>query len=154
MALTISSPAFPHGTHIPARFTCQGDGFSPALNWGGAPDNTVSFVVLLEDPDAPAGIFTHWILFNVPGNVRSLPEGASPGGRRPAGSHEGRNSAGGTGYNAPCPPFGPAHRYYFRIFALSNMLDLKSGADREQVLGDMKGVILAQSELMGMYRRS
>ena len=152
MALSISSPGFPNGARLPAKFTCQGEGVSPGLQWNGAPDRTASFVIFLEDPDAPAGVFTHWIIFNIPANTRSLPEAASPRGQRPPGSHEGKNSGGTAGYNAPCPPAGPAHRYYFRIFALSDMLNLKSNAGREQVLGDMKGLILEQSELMGTYQ--
>ena len=154
MALTLASAAFVEGSRIPARFTCQGSDISPALSWSGAPRETHSLAVIVEDPDAPGGVFTHWLIFNLPASVASLPEGASPRGRRPAGSVEGRNDFGEVGYSGPCPPPGRTHRYYFKVYALSGVLELKSGAGRAQFLDAIKPVILAESQVMGTYQRA
>jgi Raf kinase inhibitor-like YbhB/YbcL family protein len=152
MALEISSPSFA-GAAIPARFTCQGENISPALAWRGAPDTTRSYALILEDPDAPAGLFTHWIIFNMPASTVSLPEGVSPRGRRPAGSVEGKNDMGMAGYSGPCPPPGSTHRYYFKLYALSDVLPLKSGASRKDTLDALEGLIVDKAQVMGTFRR-
>ncbi len=152
MALTISAAAFNAGSPIPVRFTCQGEDISPALVWSGTPQGAKSLALILEDPDA-AGIFCHWLLFNMPPDATSLPEDASPRGRLPAGAIEGVNDFGRPGYGGPCPPPGRPHRYYFRLYALSDWLTLKSGAGRAQALAAMKGLVLAEAQVMGTYQR-
>ncbi len=154
MALVISAPAFAPGAALPSKFTCQGESISPALSWAGEPDATRSSTLIAEDPDAPAGLFTHWMIFNIPAATHALPEGASPRGNRPVGSAEGKNDAGTVGYSGPCPPAGKPHRYYFKLYALRDNLSLKSGASRVQVNAALKGLILAEAQVMGTYQRT
>ena len=151
MALAISTAAFTPGGPIPVRFTCQGEDISPALAWSGAPERTGGFALIVEDPDA-GGIFCHWLLFNMPAGTTSLPENASPRGL-PSGAIEGVNDFGRPGYGGPCPPPGKPHRYYFRLYALNGLLGLKSGASRTQALAAMKGLVLAEAQVMGTYQR-
>ena len=149
---TLRSPVFAQGQPIPQRYTCDGEDVSPPLAWEGAPQ-AASYVLIMDDPDAPIGTFTHWILYNIPGQVTSLPEGLTKEGRLSQGMLQGRNDFGRLGYGGPCPPRGPAHRYYFRLYALDAPLDLPPGANKAQVLKAMEGHILAWAELMGTYRR-
>ncbi|MGE5139854.1 MAG: YbhB/YbcL family Raf kinase inhibitor-like protein [Rudaea sp.] len=142
--LTVTSTAFADGGTIPQKYTCQGDGISPELKWGGAPASTASYALILDDPDAPNGTFTHWVAFDLPANQTEVPEGAPPAGK------EGKNSAGRTGYVGPCPPSG-THRYIFTIYALDiPSLKLESPS-RAQVLDAMAGHILASGQLTGRY---
>lgn len=138
---------------IPQRFTCDGADVSPPLTWEGAPAGTRSFSVVAEDPDAPGGTFVHWVLYDVPGTARALPENLPQQKTLPDGSRQGRNGFGRIGYGGPCPPPGPAHRYSFRLFALDATLDLAPGASRGDLDRAMKGKILAQAELLGRYGR-
>jgi Raf kinase inhibitor-like YbhB/YbcL family protein len=150
MALTLSSPAFAAGGDIPKPFTCDGDSIAPHLIWGGAPADVQSFVVIMDDPDAPNGTFTHWVLFDIPGDRSDLPSGA----RSDAIGVSGRNSRGQIGYMGPCPPSG-THRYVFRLFALDvQTLGLTAGASREAVEQAMAAHEIGQTELMGRYSRS
>ena len=153
MSLVILPAAFAEGGAIPVKYTCQGDNVSPGFSWDGAPAATRSFALIMEDPDASAGTFTHWTIFNIPANVKSLAEGASPRGQRPAGSVEGKNDAGAAGYTGPCPPPGKPHRYFFKLYALSDTLSLKAGAGRSQVLDGLKGITLSEAQVMATYQR-
>ncbi len=144
----LESPAFKLNTMIPAQYTCEGTDLSPPLNWRGAPPNTKSFALVVEDPDAPQGVWTHWIVFNIPPTITELGAG-SP---LPEGAANGKNSWGGLGYRGPCPPLG-AHRYAFKLYALDKMLELGSGTTREIVLQAMTGHVLASSELIGLYQK-
>ena len=146
MALTLSSSAFKSGGEIPRQYTCEGADQSPALSWSGAPAGTKSFALIADDPDAPSGLFTHWLLWNIPSQTNSIAEGNAPKGV------QGTNDFGKSGYRGPCPPPG-VHRYSFKIFALDRELDLRSGAKRNQVDAAMKGHIMAQAELVGRYAR-
>lgn len=148
MALTITSRAFAQGQAIPAKYTCDDQDVSPPLHWDNVPPTTQSLALIMDDPDAPAGIWVHWVLFNLPANLLDLPEKAVP----PQGSLEGKNGWGRTGYRGPCPPSG-SHRYFFKLYALDTTLTLGSGAGKEQLLKAMEGHILAQGELMGTYSR-
>jgi Raf kinase inhibitor-like YbhB/YbcL family protein len=148
MNLRLSSSAFESGGDIPMKYTCDGNDVSPPLEWNGAPDGTQSFVLICDDPDAPRGTWSHWVIYNIPPNVSQLPEGA-----KAPGAAEGRNDFGNTGYGGPCPPRGPAHRYYFRLYALDTTLDLPPGATRQQALDRIQNHIVAQAELMGRYAR-
>jgi hypothetical protein len=144
--MKITSSAFQEGGNIPVKFTCDGSDTSPPLQITGVPPEAKSLVLIADDPDAPSGLFTHWLVWNIPPQTNSIAEG-----RVPKGVH-GTNDFGKSGYGAPCPPTG-AHRYYFRVFALDRELALPSGAKRSQLEGAMKGHVIAQGELMGRYAR-
>jgi Raf kinase inhibitor-like YbhB/YbcL family protein len=150
----LKTSAFPPGGDIPARFTCDGPDDSPALEWTEPPSGTHSFALVVDDPDAPRGTWVHWVLYGLPSSVRALPEGVPPEGELPSGARQGRNDFRRIGYGGPCPPPGPAHRYYFRLFALDRALDLKSGVKRDDVDRAMEGHVLARAELMGRYKRA
>lgn len=144
--MTIRSPAFHQGGDIPAKFTCDGGKTSPPLEISGVPSETKSLVLIADDPDAPTGLFTHWLVWNIPPQTNSVAEGSAPKGVH------GTNDFGKPGYGAPCPPSG-AHRYYFKVFALDRELGLSSGARRSQLEAAMKGHVIAQGESMGRYAR-
>jgi len=152
--MKISSASFADQRPIPAEYTCEGANISPALAWENIPPETKSFALIMDDPDAPAGTWVHWILYNLPGDKRSLPAHLPAAADLPDGAQQGKNSFGRTGYGGPCPP--PAHgshRYFFRLYALDALLDLHSGASRAQLESAMKGHILDRAELMGLYER-
>jgi len=150
---TLMSTAFKDHERIPEKYTCEGLDVSPPLRWEGYPAETVSFVLIVEDPDAPGGTFTHWIVYNIPSDVNELEEGASTMGKLPPGALQGRNDFGKIGYGGPCPPPGKAHRYVFKLYALDSMLDLGAGADRSDVLKAIRGHVLAEASLTGLYSR-
>lgn len=153
MAFTISSPSFSSGGEIAKKFTCDGADVSPQLAWTEPPSGTKAIALLVDDPDAPVGSWTHWVLWNVPVTTRGLSEGMSKAATLPDGSQQGMNDFRKTGYNGPCPPAGKPHRYYFKLFALDGKLDLKVGASKRELEAAMKGHILGQSEWMGRYGR-
>lgn len=150
--LALTSPAFANGGEIPRKYTCDGEDVSPPLEWGAPPQGTQSLALIMDDPDAPAGTWDHWLLYNLPPDARGLSEGVAPDAVRPDGSRHGKNSWGNLGYGGACPPSG-RHRYFFRLYALDIALDLPTGASKAQLLAAMAGHILAQGELMGTYRR-
>lgn len=152
MSIQLTSDAFTHEGSIPAQYTCTGSDISPALTWGEPPDGTQSFALIMDDPDAPMGTWVHWVLFNIPASARGLEEAIPAGETLPDGSMQGRNSSGELGYNGPCPPSG-THRYFFKLYALDEMLGLEAGADKGELLKAMEGHILAQGELMGAFSR-
>lgn len=152
--MELKAAAFKPGADIPGRFTCDGSNVSPALSWTTPPEGTQSFALIMEDPDAPRRTWVHWVLYDLPATERELPEGVAPTGTLPSGARQGRNDFGKTGYGGPCPPPGPAHRYYFRLYALDTELQLKAGATRAQVDRSTYGHVLAGAELMGQYRRN
>ncbi len=147
MALQVRSKAFADGTVIPERYTCDGENVSPPLEWSGTPRGARSIAVICDDPDAPAGLFTHWILYDVPANVRTLAEGSPDGGK------EGVNDFGELGYGGPCPPPNGPHRYFFHVYALAVDSIGPSRLSRQAVMTGMHGHILAEGQLMGRYRR-
>jgi len=153
MPMTISTPSFSHGGDIPRKFTCEGADVSPELSWTGAPAATQSFALIADDPDAPVGTWTHWVLFDLPATTTSLPEGMSKVDELSGGGRQGRNDFRKIGYGGPCPPPGKPHRYFFKLYALDAKINLKPGASKQEVEQAMKGHILAQAELMGKYRR-
>ena len=148
MTFTLSSAVFAAGAKIPTKYTCDGEDISPPLAWNDQPQGTQSLALIMDDPDAPAGTWDHWLLVNLPANLRNLPEQAGA----PAGSVDGKNSWGRTGYGGPCPPRG-THRYFFKLYALDTKLDLPTGTTKSQLLRAMEGHILAQAELIGTYSR-
>lgn len=152
MSLTISSAAFTSGQSIPTKYSCIGREVSPLLTWSGAPANTKSFALIVDDPDAPMGTWIHWVMYNIPATTHNLPEAVQAGRQLSDGSLQGKNSYGNLGYNGPCPPSG-THRYFFKLYALNSMLALSSGASKQQLLSAMQGHILAQGELMGTFSK-
>jgi len=154
VTLHLSSPSFAEGDTIPIKQTADGDDRSPELRWSGAPANTKSFALVCEDPDAPRGTWTHWVLFNVPATGTSLAEGVPTEKELPDGARQGKNDFGKIGYGGPSPPKGKPHRYFFKLYALDTKLDLPAGANRQQMLDAIKGHVLAEAQLMGKYGRS
>lgn len=152
MAITITSSVFNEGGMIPARYTCDGQNISPPLKWDGAPEGTKSFALISDDPDAPVGTWVHWVMWNIPADVRELSENAEPKGDLPNGSKQGMSDFKRPGYGGPCPPSG-THRYYFKIYALDTKLDLAGNTTKAELLKAMKGHILAEGQLMGRYKR-
>jgi Raf kinase inhibitor-like YbhB/YbcL family protein len=150
---TLSSTAFAPGAEIPEQYTCKGADISPPLEWSGAPAKAASFVLIMDDPDAPAGVWVHWVLWNVPRPAHSLPENIDKREQMDDGSRQGRNSFGKIGYNGPCPPGGQTHRYFFRLYALDEKLELATTASRAELDAAMKGHVLAQTEYMGTFHR-
>jgi hypothetical protein len=148
----ILSSAFNSGDSIPVLYTCDGDDISPPLLFSNVPAGTVGLAIVCDDPDAPGGTWTHWVLFNIPASTESLPAALPVDARLPDGSQQGLNSWGRTGYGGPCPPSG-THRYFFRAYALDCVIELPSRARAEQVLRAMEGHVLMTAELMGTYSR-
>jgi Raf kinase inhibitor-like YbhB/YbcL family protein len=153
MELKITSTAFEEGGMIPKNYTCDGDNVSPELSWSGAPAETKSFSIICEDPDAPAGIWVHWVAYNIPGNAKGIPEAVSTDKQLYNSTMQGLNTSGTTGYDGPCPP-GGTHRYFFKVFALDSTLTIRGDVTKEVLLESIKEHILAQGELMGKYTRN
>ena len=152
MALEVVSPAFAAGGMIPRKHTCDGEDVSPEISWSGVPAGTRSFALICDDPDAPAGTWVHWVVFNLPAAVSRLPEALPAKPALPSGGRQGKNDFRRIGYGGPCPPSG-THRYVFKVYALDRLLDLEPGATKAQVEAAMKGHVLAEGSLMGRYRR-
>jgi Raf kinase inhibitor-like YbhB/YbcL family protein len=151
--LQITSSVFENEGTIPGPYTCDGDDVSPPLSWSGQPVSTKSLALIYEDIDAPAGIWVHWVLFNIPAPTRSLPE-AVPAEDTVAGvGVQGSNSWHRLGFGGPCPPEGSEHRYYFRLYALDTILNLEAGATKADIERAMSGHVLATGQLMGKYSR-
>ena len=144
--MKITSSAFHEGGSIPSKFTCDGSDTSPPMQITAIPSEAKSLVLIADDPDAPGGLFTHWLVWNIPPQTSSIAEGNAPKGV------QGANDFGKSGYRGPCPPPG-THRYSFKIFALDRELELHAGAKRSQVDAAMKGHVIAQGELVGRYAR-
>jgi Raf kinase inhibitor-like YbhB/YbcL family protein len=154
MAFTLTSPAFEDGAAIPVKHTCDGADLSPPLAWSGAPPGTRSFALIADDPDAPAGLWVHWVLYNLPPAVSELPENiAKVESLDLGGARQGRTDFRRPGYGGPCPPAGPAHRYFFKLYALDAPLQLKPAAQKKDVEAAMQGHMLGTAQLMGTYAR-
>jgi len=144
--MKITSSAFQQGGNIPSKFTCDGANTSPPLQISDMPSEAKSLVLIVDDPDAPSGLFTHWAVWNISPQTSAIAEGSTPKGA------QGTNDFGKSGYGGPCPPSG-THRYYFKIFALDREVVLPSGAKRSELNTAMKGHVIGQGELMGRYSR-
>jgi Raf kinase inhibitor-like YbhB/YbcL family protein len=149
MSIQLISPAFDSGSEIPRKYTCDGSDISPPLQWTGVPDGTRSIALIVDDPDAPRGTWTHWVVANLDAATTSLPEG----GPLPEGAVEGRNDFDRTGYGGACPPPGSEHRYFFRLYALDSELDVRPDVTRKDVLAALRDHVLDEGELMGRYSR-
>lgn len=153
MALRIRSTAFEDGDVIPSRHTCDGEDESPPLTWAGVPVGTESLALILEDVDSVKGVWSHWVLYDVPPDVNSLRAGVPPSRSLSWGGIQGRSDFGDIGYGGPCPSDGKAHRYVVRLYALDEWLGLPPGATREEVLAATEGRVIEKAELMGRYKR-
>jgi len=143
--LKIRSVAFSHGGYIPPRYTCEGENVNPPLEISDIPENTKTLALTVEDPDAPRGVYDHWIAWNIPPN-EAIEENSRPG-------ISGKNSFGNTGYGGPCPPSG-SHRYFFKVYALDSDLNIQAGSDKKTLQEAMKDHVLGSGELMGQYQKS
>jgi len=146
-SLTVTSASFPTNGTIPVDYTCDGADKAPQLTWSAPPRGTRTFAVIADDPDAPSGTFTHWLLFNIDGEARALPGGEDPSGKAVAGT----NGFARVGYAGPCPPKMLLHHYYFRLFALDAPLNLTPGASRDAIESAMQGHVLGEGTLMGTF---
>jgi len=149
MSLQITSPAFENMAGIPEKYTCKGEDISPPLIWDGLPEGTASLVLIMDDPDAPVGTWNHWIVFNLPPETSGLEEDIQV---LPDGSLVGENSWRRNDYGGPCPPGGARHRYFFKLYALDTLLDLREGVKKAQLEAAMQSHILDQAELIGIYK--
>ena len=152
MAITVASPVFEEGGMIPSKYTCDGENVSPPLKWEGVPETTKSIALISDDPDAPMGTWVHWVMWNIPADATELSENVPPDEELPDGSIQGINDFKQHGYGGPCPPSG-THRYYFKVYALDEKLDLASSSRKKDLLTAMEGHILAEGQLMGKYKR-
>lgn len=153
MTIKLTSPAFEEGETIPSKHTCDGEDISPALSWSDVPESTKSFALICDDPDAPAGTWVHWVLYGVPSDTTSLPEGVPADQAVEGVGLQGRNDFKRIGYGGPCPPPGKPHRYFFKLYALDSRLELKPGATKKDLESALKGHVLAQGQLVGRYKR-
>ena len=151
MAFQLIIDAFSESAWIPKKYTCEGQDRSPALAWSGEPDATHSYTLIMDDPDAPAGTWNHWLLWDIPAATHALPERFSTGST----GHSGTNDFGKPGYGGPCPPRGHGpHRYYFKLYALDvETLPLRAGAKRPDLDRALKGHVLGEAQYMGQYER-
>ena len=146
-SLQLSSSAFAYGGAIPARYTCDGEDANPPLAIDRVPTGTKSLALIVDDPDAPVGLWVHWVLWNIHPQIRQIGEKIVP-----ADAIQGRNSWGRTSYGGPCPPSG-THRYFFKLYALDTILKLGSGTTKAELERAMEGHVIGKGELMGTYRR-
>ncbi len=143
--MKISSTAFEHNQTIPVKYTCKGQDINPPLQISDVPSGTKSLVLINDDPDAPGGMWIHWVIFNIAPDTKEIRENSIPG-------LQGSNDFGRNDYGGPCPPSG-THRYFYKIYALDTALPLKEGGSKVQVEKAMRGHILAQAELIGLYKK-
>jgi hypothetical protein len=152
MDLVVKSGAFGQGGAIPSKYTCDGSDVSPPIAWTKGPEGTASYALVADDPDAPAGTWVHWVIYNIPAAKTSLGENVDKAKKLGDGSMQGVNDFRKIGYGGPCPP-GGTHRYYFKVYALDSALKAGPGLTKTQLLKEMEGRILARGELMGTYAR-
>ena len=150
--IKLTSKAFNEGQAIPRGYTCDGANVSPPLEWTGVPKSAKTLVIVADDPDAPAGTWVHWVLYNLPYDVIGMVENTPPIETLSGGGMQGTNDFQKTGYGGPCPPRG-SHRYFFKIYALDSELPLKPGASKADLEPAMEGHIISQGQLIGTYRR-
>ena len=150
--ITVTSSAFKEGQVIPAKYTCDGDDMSPPINWSGIPVEAKSIALIADDPDAPRGTWVHWVIFNMPSEVKGLAEDVPREEVLDNGAVQGVNDSRQAGYGGPCPP-GGVHRYFFKVYALDTKISLGPKATKLDLEDAMKGHILGQGQLMGRYKR-
>ncbi|MDX5443439.1 MAG: YbhB/YbcL family Raf kinase inhibitor-like protein [Hymenobacteraceae bacterium] len=143
--ITVTSPAFEHQGNIPQRFTCDGEDVNPEIRISNLPENTKTLALIVDDPDAPAGTWVHWVVWNIKPSEK-IAENSSPG-------QTGTNDFKKKSYGGPCPPPGKPHRYFFKVYALDAVLDLPAGSSKAELEKAMQNHVLAQSELVGLYQQ-
>jgi Raf kinase inhibitor-like YbhB/YbcL family protein len=153
MSIQISSPAFTEGKPIPTKYTCEAEDASPPLAWSGVPSEAKSLALIVDDPDAPAGTWVHWVIFNLPPSLTELKESIAKTPTIEGVGTQGNNDFRKIGYGGPCPPRGKPHRYFFKLYALDASLSLSPGASKADLEKAMRGHILAQGQLIGTYSR-
>jgi Raf kinase inhibitor-like YbhB/YbcL family protein len=153
MSFSAKTTAFPPGGDIPSQYTCDGADKSPPLSWSGPPEGTKTFALIADDPDAPAGTWVHWVAYDIPASTAQLPEGVPKTQGIAGGGMQGKNDFQKIGYGGPCPPPGKPHRYYFKLYALDNQLNLPAGSTKKDVERAIEGHVKAQAEVMGRYQR-
>jgi Raf kinase inhibitor-like YbhB/YbcL family protein len=151
MALKLRSTAFQGGEMIPSEYTCDGDGVSPPVTWLGVPDDAQSLVLILEDIDSVKGVWSHWVVYDIPPGVNALAEGIRPSKSLSQGGVQGRNDFDSIGYGGPCPSDGKVHRYVLRLYALDTELGLEPAGTREDILDSIEGHVIREVDLMGRY---
>lgn len=151
--MKISVKGFENGGKIPEEFTCDGTDISPGISWEDLPEGTESLALIMDDPDAPVGTFTHWLIYNIPPGEKGLPQGHPKEDRGGSGIRQGKNGFGKTGYGGPCPPEGKPHRYFFRLYALDSGERIEAGINRKKVDASLKGKIIGEAEYIGTYGR-
>jgi Raf kinase inhibitor-like YbhB/YbcL family protein len=151
--MQLTSTAFAEGAAIPAKYTCDARNVSPPLKWSGVPAGAKSLALIVDDPDAPSGTWVHWVLYDLPASVSELPEDLAKSQYVAGGAKQGLNDFKHLGYGGPCPPHGNPHRYFFKLYALDSLPDLKPGLTKKDLESAMEKHILAQGQLMGTYQR-
>jgi Raf kinase inhibitor-like YbhB/YbcL family protein len=151
--MQLTSTAFAEGAAIPAKYTCDATNVSPPLKWSGAPAGAKSLALIVDDPDAPAGTWVHWVLYDLPASTSELAEDVPKSQYVAGGAKQGLNDFRRLGYGGPCPPHGKPHRYFFKLYALDAVLELKPGLTKKDLESAMEKHILARAELMGTYQR-
>ena len=150
--LDVKSQAFGHAKSMSDKYTCDDVDMSPPLEWKGAPAGTKAFAIICETPDAPTGNWVQWLVYDIPGDVTSMPQAVPRTGQLENGAKQGKNDFDRVGYSGPCLPAGE-HRFFFRVYALDAPTNLKEGVRKEVLVEAMKGHILAEGALMGIYAR-
>ena len=153
MTIQITSTAFTEGDPIPQKYTCDSDNISPPLAWTGIPAQAKTLALIVDDPDAPVGVWVHWVMFDMPPDLNSIPEGVAKTPIVAGVGSQGNTDFRKPGYGGPCPPKGKPHRYFFRLYALDSLLNLPAGAKRAELDQAMRGHILATGQLIGTYGR-
>ena len=153
MALKVSSSQWKTGETIPTKYTGDGADVSPPLVFDSVPDGTKAFALICDDPDAPVGTWVHWVIYDLPGSAKGLPEGVPKKGSLPDGSRQGSNSWKKSGYGGPSPPPGAPHRYFFRLYALREPLGLGPGLSAKEVESAARAKSIEMAQFMGIYRR-
>jgi hypothetical protein len=153
MAFEISSTAFQAQGNSPKKFSCEDADISPALEWSNPPAGAQSFALIVDDPDAPVGTWVHWVVYDIPASARGLSEGLPKDETLPDGSKQGVTDFGRVGYGGPCPPPGKPHRYFFKLYALDTQLNLPPRKKKDDLLKAIKGHVLAEVQLIGLYKR-
>jgi Raf kinase inhibitor-like YbhB/YbcL family protein len=151
--MQLFTSAFAPGELIPSKYTCDGENISPPLEWSDVPAATTSLALIVDDPDAPRGLFLHWLIYDIPPGENGLTEGIGLESDTAGGAKQGRNGFGKIGYGGPCPP-GGVHRYFFRLYALDSALNVPPRASREVVERVMRDHVVAEAELIGRYQRA
>ena len=151
--MQLTSPAFEQGSYIPRKYTGEGADVSPPLEWSDPPEGTQSLALICDDPDAPVGTWVHWVVWGIPPQARNLPEAVPAQDELADGVRQGMTDFRRIGYGGPMPPPGSDHRYFFKLYALDTALHLAQGAAKKDLENAMRGHVLAEAQLMGLYRQ-